>query len=276
LDSREERTPRDAEFARSRGSEFADLLLTRDISTADWRHEGVLPAARFLLQQFLDEVTEYVRQGESKERRESKERPPLDTETTDRFVKDVDDALRVVSFSRLTRWPGPPVLLRPGDPLEGLTLFDLFSARARQSVFRGIGFPEPPALSDENWPRFREILPFTKAIAWMDERTAMRGVLRLFADSLRSAVHWFRISGPVLNPFEVRTRNDAHGYQLDWYYPYRYSPKVFGNGAKSSPVSGHLATDHYCFQGWINGTVTHDNGSYFAGPTSATARLRDF
>ena len=151
-------------------------------------------------------------------------------------------------------------------------------ARARQNLSRengNIGDPGPPNATA--WPAWvGQAVPAVRSIEIVEEDRASRGFLTLFADSLRTAVRWWSTpSSSTLqaNPFTVYSGN---GYQLDYFPQFQYSPVAFAGGKKSSPVTDHVPSNHYKFEGWLNNTVTRDSGTYFAGPASHSAHLRSF
>lgn len=66
-----------------------------------------------------------------------------------------------------------------------------------------------------------------------------------------------------------------HGYVLDCWPQFYYSPKRFGS-AKTHPVTAGIKPNHYKFQGWINGGVTVDPGVHPANASQTSTILGAF
>lgn len=66
-----------------------------------------------------------------------------------------------------------------------------------------------------------------------------------------------------------------HGYVLDYWPQFFFSPKQFG-ATTTRPVTHSLNPNHYRFQGWLNGQVTQDPGVHQAGPNHPNTILRAF
>jgi hypothetical protein len=272
MQSEEERTPDDVLFALSSGERFASMLLSERIEAEDWRRDGILPRAETLTHALLEYASGYAQRHAVVGHHPNE----IASSIAPLFVLDIDNALRVLSLCRFAHAPVP--VIRAGGGLEGFTLFDLFSPRAIEGTL-GITVPDDRSeyLQRSVIRRLRlralfNLLRRSGSVSFVAPRQATRGVMRLFADSLRTALRW-PAAPSALNPFRVES---GSGYQLDSYPQHRYTPVVFGGGAVSSPVDGHLATGHYCFQGWRRGRVKRDGGSHFAGPSSNFTKLRGF
>ncbi len=149
---------------------------------------------------------------------------------------------------------------------------------SNRRTWRSLGLPylsglTQPRQQERGFRRLltRDVQNSAFPVEMVDRRSAINGFLQLYIESIRTI-------GKVGPPdhenqqFTVHTHN--HGYQLEYFPQYLYSPVVFGN-VLSTPVSSRLATGHYCFQGWRNGTLIRDSGVYYAEPGRST-HLRDF
>lgn len=269
MNSDEERNPSDIEFAQTSGRRLVNLLLgAGKIRLTDWFRVGISDLAKIVLSEAVSDVRQY----------QSGTNSPDDLliyeQATIEFVRSLDKAIRLISLSRFARLPGIAVL-RGNDQFGCLPIFDVFNERARRTLFLdGSGPPDPgEPHQGAAWPAWiREFLPISESVLLLDEQRAVGGFSALFVDCLRAFIKW-TTSRNTNGNFTVHC---GHGYQLDWYHQFNYSPVVFGCGAMSSPVVGALNTGNYCFQGWKNNIMTLDSGVYFAGPNSNVATLRSF
>lgn len=110
-------------------------------------------------------------------------------------------------------------------------------------------------------------------VGTQDWRTATTTFFGLLSANLWRAMlgHAHRTSNHI--SYTVDCTN--HGYVLDYWPQFFFSPKQFGAKA-TRPVTHALKPNHYRFQGWLNGQVTQDPGVHQAGPSHTQTTLRAF
>jgi hypothetical protein len=197
------------------------------------------------------------------------------------FTRDIDVALRLLSFARDAELNGLFVMRSVKQSLAPSLLFDVFNARGRRSVTYDI----PHLVQDQDKVTRKWLLQWThdaisnqhsnypsekQRIHVLNEAQGISGFATQLADSVRTVVRWF--TQPSVQPFTVHTQHSK--YQLESFPQYCYSPVVFG-ATLTTPVSGSLVTGHYHFQGWKNNSLVKDSGVYFVGPQSRSATLRN-
>ncbi len=277
MDSTEERSPADVAFAARAGETLSDALLDRRGWLEAFRAEPVrLPAEQFIGELLLELRRDRAQRGQPTLPR------GLDREAVAPLTKPVEDVLRVLALSRDAGLHGVIAMSTGAGALAPWVVVDVYSTQVRRSL-GGLVPGEwlerrPPDRALTEWMRDLAEGPGGSLpqpnlrVQVVDEREATRGFVTQIADSFRTAVRYFTSSGGGGQRFTVHTRQ--HQFQLESYPQYWYSPVVFG-ATLTSPVDGMLATGHYHFQGWQNGTVVTDGGVYFAGPGSTAATLRN-
>ena len=129
---------------------------------------------------------------------------------------------------------------------------------------------------DEPWgaPQWRRIAEEAPFVTLRSDRVAATAFFRLFTLNFWTARRSInRSGGPATVYFTVDCKN--HGYQLEYWPRFLFSPKVFGPNL-TRPVSATIPVNQYRFQGWINNTVTPDGGLYMADANNKAVTLRAF
>ena len=193
----------------------------------------------------------------------------------------------VSSFLDLYRHPefaeaGLPVI-RAGENGFGAPIpVDLANDRSLASVdallrqAEGRSDPDRRPASRRAWdPRFWAGLPDAGLTAGLGPRRQVaRDFFGLLTASLWGARKSVASGGASMVNFTVDCTN--HGYQLDYWPQFQFSPVAFGGGRPTRPVTATIPVNHYHFQGWINGAVTQDGGLYAADQFNTAAWLRAF
>ncbi len=194
-------------------------------------------------------------------------------------VEGVRNVLRMFGLAQSLGLDGVLVLQTQDGPLQGETTVDLLNPLAVRGLLSDEDMPEGYELvvraipNSAKWRRtLKEFLPRLGSVKYVDKQEAARGFLTAFVDSVRAMFQGYMASKQTNTLFTVHS---GHGYQIQVYETWRYSPIVFG-ATKSSPVSGMLQTGYYKFQGLQSGVLTRDQGVYLAAPHSITATLGDF
>jgi hypothetical protein len=245
-----------------------------------FRREPV-PRARRLLSQLIDEINrdlgppEHDRFAERAKQRGTQ----LNASASIDLTAYITDALRLIGFWAQIGLDGVLVWHGRRQQDNGLNepaLFDVFNPLARRMLygrdneddFVGNGF-DSSAIRE--WARIAATR-FSDQLAIVPPATASRGFLTLFTDSLRSTVRSQRNANTSYVDYTVHS---GSGYQLEYYPQFNATPLVFG-GTPTSPVSQRVLIGRYRFQGWLNGKLTTDGGTYLASPNTPSATLRDF
>jgi hypothetical protein len=237
--------------------------------------------ARRLLSELIDEVNrdlgppEYDRFVEQAKQRGTQ----LNASASIDLTANITDALRLIGFWPQIGLDGVLVWIARRQDDNGFdepALFDVFNPLARRMLlgrdneddFLGNGFD---ASAIRRWAEIaaRE---FRYKLTIVPPAIASRGFLTLFTDSLRSTVRSQRNANTSYVDYTVHS---GSGYQLEYYPQFNATPLVFG-GTPTSPVSQRVLIGRYRFQGWLNGQLTTDGGTYLASPNTPTATLRDF
>ncbi|GGF61455.1 hypothetical protein GCM10007301_21510 [Azorhizobium oxalatiphilum] len=165
--------------------------------------------------------------------------------------------------------PGDLVPIDAGNrrALESIMAVAQSDAR-RPAGGRAIGGEEH--VGAEQWQEAARAVGF---VEMQPHRTVARNFFSLFTVSFWSARKSVSQSGVATINFTVDCA--SHGYQLEYWPRFLYSPVVFG-GCLTRPVSAHIPVNHYRFQGWIGGHVTPDGGLYQADASHTNATLRAF
>jgi hypothetical protein len=261
------RTRQDIELAQTAGEMFGQRLRTWPDTSGRLAYSllGPRPVSRRLLREALNTLSV-----------EDARRPSWSRATTTETLKDLDNALNLVAFSRASGFDGI-LVLNERDPVFGcFPLFDLFNPRAREALTE----PEEERYDRRFIRTRRGLLQWVKRkagsderITWLDPHSATTGFMTLFADSLRSVIRYFNGSGTSHVRYTVHSRNE--GYQLEYHPQFNFSPNVFGSNL-TYRVSDTIRIGHYRFQGRRNGTLTADPGVYFAAPGHTEAELTAF
>lgn len=199
--------------------------------------------------------------------------PPLAKSVIHEFTRDIDDAIRIILFSRQYELEGVPVFSQDEvrNDFGSHPFFDVFNGRARQCLTDwefGLDAEQMGEILRTHPNEFSN-----RSVLLLPLRQACAEFMTLFSDSLRSAIRMFRNQNVSYVRYSVSSTNS--GYQLEYWPQYNYTPIVFGNGL-TTPLDHTVKIGHYHFQGWRNGKVTRDGGVYFASPQNSSAHLRDF
>jgi hypothetical protein len=106
--------------------------------------------------------------------------------------------------------------------------------------------------------------------------------MMLYSDDLRITMRsalggrFGRFGTGVTSSYVDFTVHCGDGYQLDFHEQFNVSPRAFGGGKVTSPVSETILIGNYRFWGTRNGQATPDAGLYLASPSSRFAKLRSF
>ncbi|HEY8033316.1 MAG TPA: hypothetical protein VIF02_13310 [Methylocella sp.] len=201
----------------------------------------------------------------------------LSSNRRSKLIEDLDAALRLVMFYLSVDLPGVAVLGCVRNGYDAYPIFDVFSARARGSISLpekwSDWFTTKPVGLDGLKPWVQEVAGTTRDILIAEPRTAVRGFLALFIDTIRVAGQASSASTAGTVNFTLHSLRS--GYSVDYYPQYRYAPVSFGS-KPTTPVKGRLPVGHYYFQGWQNNQVVRDPRVHFAGPNSTSAHVQAF
>jgi len=102
---------------------------------------------------------------------------------------------------------------------------------------------------------------------------ASRHFMTLFTDAIRSLASAFIKSGARNASVTVHSR--TNGYNLEAMPQYALSPFAFGN-CMTTPVTDHLTSGNYYFQGRCLGVLIQDPGLHYLGPSRRSTSLSAF
>jgi len=277
----EKRTSEDIRLVRDIAEDFARTLARLDISTFR-PSETDSPFAVL-----VSWVEEAVTSGQSF----------LDNERRQQLSQSFAAGLRV--FGLYLRLDLPYVLALTGmeNDYDAIVIVDVFSAGALRSLLGPWGphplhsdtAPLPPPPSDpRSWSNFRPLLDRLaakeNAVQRVGREEAARSFTTLFVDTLRGVADTMRqVSGTPAPPTTIRFTMHSgprnKGYALAAFPQYCYSPVSFGGGQLSTPVTDHLPTGHWGFEGVLAGSTSapiRDRWPHFVGPNNTSSKTTSF
>jgi hypothetical protein len=190
----------------------------------------------------------------------------------------IESALRLLALWREIKLDGVLVSMdNRQSEFNVPALFDVFNPLARR-MLTGHQNGSDPIRSAHDFNSLKQwtqdkAAQINNRVAIVPSAVASKGFVTRFVDSLRSTVKSRQTATTSYVDYTVDCR--ASGYQLEYYPIYNNSPVVFGQKL-TRPVSQTVLIGSYYFQGWFNGQLTEDGGTYVAAPNSRAATLRAF
>ena len=225
--------------------------------------------AKELLADILNQVNDYYSRG-------ANALSSLSAIPTLDYIADLDDALRLRIFAHEVTSHRMLVFTAEENEFKVPPLFDMFNPRARKalSAMDQATAPGENVEARVDLQTWANQLPDRySTVAFRDEKKAFAAFGTLFAANLLATLRALVSSTPAYVPVTVTCRK--HGYQLESYPQYNFSPVVFGSNL-TWPVTDTLKSGHYHFQGWFNNTVTPGGGVHQVGPGKQSVQLRGF